>query len=363
MCCVLVDNSDVFCWFVVLWFSITLFGFRGGNDEPRDESLLPMGGRAGWGGETNPVGLLRDSRSLGTFRWLLLLLLLLDTVLPTVLFLHLIPDRVEVGVRHRLLTGEPILMIETEKLVQEIQGFLAAEVLVFLRDELRPILPRVAPENVIELGIQSQLVLVQVLLQTVGPEDFRDLDQLIIVVPSVEEGMHDEDHPREHASGAPHVQTVVVVSHVHQQLRTLEITTRDPNIVLLLRMIELRQSPIDDPEDPPLVIDHHIVRLHIPMHDPVRMTVLQTLQELVHVVTDIVIREGREECLEVLVVHVFEDQTTGLGFRILDRVEEGDDVRPAREVAQDLDLSFDLQGGRNRKKQMMTTKNGRWGGG
>ena len=60
-----------------------------------------------------------------------------------------------------------------------------------------------------------------------------DLDELVVVVLSVEEWLLLEDHAGEHAAQGPHVQRVVVLLEVNQQLRALEVPRRHPHIVLL----------------------------------------------------------------------------------------------------------------------------------
>ena len=52
-------------------------------------------------------------------------------------------------------------------------------------------------------------------------------------------------HGREHASVAPHIQTVVIFLEVHQQLGTLEVSRRNADIVCCPWVIKLGQTPID----------------------------------------------------------------------------------------------------------------------
>lgn len=53
------------------------------------------------------------------------------------------------------------------------------------------------------------------------PTYLGNLDQLVVVVVPVEEWLFPEYHPREHTPQGPHVQRVVVLLEVHQQLRAL----------------------------------------------------------------------------------------------------------------------------------------------
>jgi len=93
------------------------------------------------------------------------------------------------------------------------------------------------------------------------------------------------------------------------------------------------------------VVDHDVVRFDVPVHDTHRVAEVQRLEELVHVIADVVARKGRVERLEILVVHIFEDERRRLGLRIADDVQQLDDVRTTAEVLEDLNLAFDLSGG------------------
>ena len=100
-----------------------------------------------------------------------------------------------------------------------------------------------------------------------------------------------EDHGSQHAAQTPHVQTVVVHLIVHQQLRPLEVPAGHPHVVLLARVVELRQAPVDQSQSPVLVVDHHVVRLHVAVHDAHAVAVVQGPQQLVQVAPDIVVSQ------------------------------------------------------------------------
>lgn len=136
-------------------------------------------------------------------------------------------------------------MVIAQELVQEINGLLADEPLVFSVDEAMPGLAGEAREDFIVLRIQLDLVLVQVLKQLLGTKDLGNLDQLVGVAVAVEEGLFAEDHRRKHRSQGPHVERVVVLLEIHQQFRALEVARCDSHIVLGAFVIELSQSPID----------------------------------------------------------------------------------------------------------------------
>lgn len=91
----------------------------------------------------------------------------------------------------------------------------------------------------------------------------------------------------------------------------LEVSGCYPHVVLLARVVELCETPVNESEFPILVIDHHIVWLDVPMHDAHAVAVVQGLEELVQVVTDVVVSQGLVQLLEVGIVHMFENESRG----------------------------------------------------
>lgn len=111
-----------------------------------------------------------------------------------------------------------------------------------------PRLLREAPDDVVVLSVKLYLVLVQVVEEVVSAEDLGDLDKLIRIALSVEEGLFPEYHGCEHRSETPHIQAVVVLLEIDEQLGTFEVSTRHTYVILGSRVIELRQTPIDKTE-------------------------------------------------------------------------------------------------------------------
>jgi hypothetical protein len=107
------------------------------------------------------------------------------------------------------------------------------------------------------------------------------------------------------------------------------------------------------------MVYHDIVRPHISVHNPPRMTKIKCLathqqhdttdvnhrphfDQLKHVISHIEIRKSRVQDPKIHIMHIFHDQTRYPGSRIADEVQEGDDIRTAGKILEDLDLSFDL---------------------
>ncbi len=131
-----------------------------------------------------------------------------------------------------------------------------------------------------------------------------------------------------------------------------------------------------------MAIETHIVRLHVSVHDALRVTIIQGLhvptpslddqpeasdtmpwileaapvndarkvgtflaaylEQLEDVIPDVVVGKCRVQNLEVCVVHILEDETGCLGLRISDDIQKLDDIRAPAKVLKNFDLPLDL---------------------
>ena len=122
-------------------------------------------------------------------------------------------------------------------------------------------------------------------------------------------------------------------------------------------MIELRQTPVNQPQSSVFMINHNIVRLHIPVHDPHTVTVVQSPQQLVKIKPaknilylnvrcgvrpDVVVGECLIELFEVGVVDVLEDESWSPADGILHHSMESDHVRASSQVLQNFYFTFYL---------------------
>ena len=114
-------------------------------------------------------------------------------------------------------------VVISQQLVQKVNGLVADKPLVLGIDKAVPRLLLEAAENVVVLRVQLNLVLVNVVKQVVGAQDLGNLDQLVRVALAVEEGLLAEDHRGKHGTEAPHVQAVVVLLKIDEQLRALKV--------------------------------------------------------------------------------------------------------------------------------------------
>lgn len=93
-------------------------------------------------------------------------------------------------------------------------------------------------------------------------------------------------------------------------------------------MVELCQTPVNQPQLSLLVIDHNVVRLDISVHDAFGVAEIESLEQFKDVVPDIVVDEAWIQGSEVGVVDVFKDQAGCLALAIADNIQQSYDVGP-----------------------------------
>ena len=180
--------------------------------------------------------------------------------------------------------------------------------------------------------MQLDVVLLQVLDQFVSTHHFGDLDQLVIVIMSVEEWFLLEQHPSQHATQAPHVQAVVVGHIVQQQLWPFEVPARHSDIVLCVAVVELGESSVDESELSLVVVDHYVVRLDVSVDNSLAVAVIEGFQDFVHVKADIEVRQSWEELFEVDVINIFEDEAGSLALSVSHDVDQFYNIDAALQV-------------------------------
>jgi len=103
------------------------------------------------------------------------------------------PDGSKVGEIHRLARRYPLLVVVSKELVQKVDRVRRDEVLVVCSHELLPWPPDMPAEDAVKVGVELERVLVEVVEQLVGAEHLCDLDELVVIVVPVEEGLLAED--------------------------------------------------------------------------------------------------------------------------------------------------------------------------
>eukprot|EP00955_Chlamydomonas_euryale_P099528 365224-Chlamydomonas_euryale.AAC.13 len=91
----------------------------------------------------------------------------------------------------------------------------------------------------------------------------RDLDELVKLVRAPEEDGLLEQQRRHHATDAPHVERVVVVANVNQQLRALVETRGHAHWQLLAGVVEVGEAPVDEAELALFMVDEYVARLDL----------------------------------------------------------------------------------------------------
>jgi hypothetical protein len=124
-------------------------------------------------------------------------------------------------------------------------------------------------QDVFILGVELNLILVQVVGGIVGTDNLGNLDQLVRVALAVEEGLLAEDHGRKHGTQTPSMQAVVIFLEVHQQLGSLKVPGGNGACYLSV-----------------LIFDHNVMRHHISVHT-LAVTVVESLVQLEDVATNI----------------------------------------------------------------------------
>lgn len=136
-------------------------------------------------------------------------------------------------------------MVVSQQFVEKVNRLVADKTLVVRVDKAVPRFLLEAAQNVVVLCIELNLVAIQVIKEVICAEHFGNLDKLVRVGVAVEEGLLAKDHGSEHGAQTPHVQAVVVLLKVHQQLRAFEVARSHTHVVLGAGVVKFGQAPVD----------------------------------------------------------------------------------------------------------------------
>jgi len=90
------------------------------------------------------------------------------------------------------------------------------------------------------------------------------------------------------------------------------------------------------------MVNHHVVRLNISVHDSISVTMVKSKEDFIDVIANICIRERGIENLEVGIVDVLKNEAGSLALRVSHNVKEANDVWPTAEILEDLYLALNL---------------------
>lgn len=100
-------------------------------------------------------------------------------------------------------------------------------------------------KDVIVVAVKLDIILLNIGEEFISSEDLGNLDQLIIVVFSLEERLLLKNHACKHTPQRPNIQRIVVNLQIDQEFRPFEVPTRHPNVILLSHVVVLSQTPIN----------------------------------------------------------------------------------------------------------------------
>ena len=223
----------------------------------------------------------------------------------------------KVDVIHGVLGRHSLGVVVPEHLAEQVQSLVTHQLVVLRVDELGPRLARdrVLGQNVLVVGVQCEAILVKVSVEFLSAEHLGNLDELIVVITALEERLTLEDHTSKHAAERPDVERVVVGLEVNEQLWSLEVAGSDAHVVLLTGVVELGQTPINQAQLAVRMVNHDVVGLHITVHDALRVAIVESLEDLEHIKTNIEVVEALVKFAEVGVTRVnkFSDDGRSLG--------------------------------------------------
>ena len=165
------------------------------------------------------------------------------------------------------------------------------------------------------------------------------LDQLIVVVRALEEGVHFKEETSEGASHSPHIQRVVVLLVLDEQLGAFVVAGGHTHVVVILGLVKVGQPPIDQSQVSVIVVDYDVERLHVAVHDAMHVRVLKSLEDHVGVQPDIHVIKATSQHFCLYVRDVLEDESWGLGRWVAQNVVQLDDVGTTVERLQYFDLT------------------------
>lgn len=258
----------------------------------------------------------------------------------------MVTHRLEVHVLHGILGGDSLCVVVSQHLAQQVKCLIRHQLIVLRVDKFRPRLARnrVVWQQIFVVGVEGEPVLVKVSVELLSAENLGNLDELVVVVTALEERLPLEDHASKHAAQGPDVQGVVVSLEVNEQLGSFEVAGGDTDIVLLPRVVEFSETPIDQTKLAVGVVNHDVVGLDVAMHDALGVTVVESLQDLEHVEADVEIVETLVEFAEVSVTRVdkLSDDGGCLSQRIPHNIDKFNNVHSVLKGLKDLDFSPDF---------------------
>ena len=123
----------------------------------------------------------------------------------------------KVAVLHGIFRCDPLSMVIPQHLAQQVKGLVRDELVILIVNKLGPGLARdgLRGKDVLVVVVEGEAVLVKIGVELFSAKYLGNLDKLIVVIRTLEEGFALEDHAGEHAAQRPDIQRVVISLEVN----------------------------------------------------------------------------------------------------------------------------------------------------
>ena len=152
----------------------------------------------------------------------------------------------------RLSGCDPIGMVDRQHAGQEIKHHILS--LTFLEQMRVQIVHEFLPGFLLEIyevffyfWVEFEIKPVYVFLDISSSQHFCDFNQLVEIIISFEKWFSLEDHTSKHASCAPNIKLIIIMSHSNQEFRAFEESRSHPTIELFTWCVIIGKAPISNP--------------------------------------------------------------------------------------------------------------------
>lgn len=125
------------------------------------------------------------------------------------------------------------------------------------------------PQIRLEEMVNFQPILFHDVDKAICTSDFRNLNELVLVVLAKKQRSFFKQHFCKRAASTPNVEAVVVSGVFEEELRAFIISTGDTDVIFLARYIELSQPPVNYSEFLGFDVKHDILRFNVAVHNSV----------------------------------------------------------------------------------------------
>ena len=95
------------------------------------------------------------------------------------------------------------------------------------------------PKDIIVVAVKLHIILFNISEEFISSEHLCNLNQLVIVVFTLEEGLLLKNHPCKHTPQRPNIQRVIIHLTIDQEFRPLKVSTRHSHVILLPHVVIL----------------------------------------------------------------------------------------------------------------------------